>query len=204
VPLDPRIGRRDIGGAVAAADRPVGLRVVPDAAADPAPMSRRVRDLLDGDLGAHRDLQSIPTMDPSHSRHRLCQRRCRTIRTVRPHGRSDTLISTDWTRSTDAPANSTAVRWSCSKATVKHRSIDVTSMPDRNRAWSERTIHLQVVSISIARRPSDLSCGFHFLGVGENRPIKQSLPPSPTAPQQPSRRDESADTSALSRTSTEG
>jgi hypothetical protein len=34
----------------------MGLRAVPGAAAEPHSLSRRVRDLLSGDLGAHRDL----------------------------------------------------------------------------------------------------------------------------------------------------
>ena len=56
VPLDPGTGRSDPGGAVAAADRPMGCAAVPGAALTPHSLSRRVRDLLAGDLGAHRDL----------------------------------------------------------------------------------------------------------------------------------------------------
>ena len=50
--------------AAAAADRPMGRFTLPLQRLSPHSLSRRVRDLLAGDLGAHRDLPVDPEPEP--------------------------------------------------------------------------------------------------------------------------------------------
>lgn len=68
MPIDPPTVGAQRGCFVVAADRSVGCVPFPLQLLTPHSLSRRVRDLLNGDLGAHRDLPVDPDEDTEPAR----------------------------------------------------------------------------------------------------------------------------------------